>query len=186
MHTSRFYRIELAAVFQNDTGLLGDEGDLIGLNILLLALLVQQTLDDLITADALLKNLSAVIGLHLNILDDLVTLLDTDQGAQFTEALAAGLLNADDLLVIVTAAGGEYQLHIGSSLHDLLENFMDLIGAGGDTAGTGANQNPAIVLLDLRAGRFCRPDQFFSSFHHQPLPLSSAMTASAFSGVMEG
>ena len=146
----------------------------------------QQALDHFIVQNALLNDLCAVLGLNLDVLDDLVTLLDTDQGAQFAEALAAGLLNADDLVVIVTAAGGEYQLDAGSLLYDLFENLMNLVGAGGDTAGTGANQDSAIIFLDCFAGRDCCLSQFFRSLNHQPLPLNSAMSAIAFSGVMEG
>ena len=178
--------VEAAAVLQNDAGLLGDEGDLLGLDVSGLALVVQQPLDDLVAQDTLLKDLLAVLGLHLDILDGFSVLLDADQGAQLTEALAAGLLDADYLLVVVTAAGGEHELHAGGVLDDILKDLMDLVGAGGDTAGAGADQNTAAVAIDLRAGSFRSPDQFFSSFNHQPLPLSSAMTASAFSGVMEG
>ena len=47
-----------------------------------------------------------------------------------------GKFDADYLLVVVTAAGGENQLHTGGVLDDVFKDLMDLVGAGGDTAGT--------------------------------------------------
>ena len=158
--------VKLAAVLQNDPGLLGDEGDFVGLNISFVALLVEQPLDDLVANNALFQNFLAVVGLNLDVLDDLAALLDADQGAQLTEALAAGLLDAYSLVVVVAAAWGEHQLHTGSLLNQFRENFVNLIGAGGDTAGAGADQNPAIIELDLLAGGSLGLHQFFSSLNH--------------------
>ena len=66
----------------------------------------------------------------------------------------------------MAAAGGEHQLHTIGLLDEIGENFMNFVGAGGDTAGAGADQNPAIILLDLLAGSFLGLGQFFNSLNH--------------------
>ncbi len=43
---------------------------------------------------------------------------------------------------------------------------MDLVGAGGNAAGAGADQDPAIIMLDLLTGSRLGLYQFFSSLNH--------------------
>ena len=180
------FRIELAAVFQNDSGLLGNEWDLVGRYISLVALFVKEPFQCLVTQDALFKNLCAVVGLHLDVLGHLIALLDPNQGAQLAEALAAGFLNANQLFVLGFIVGSELQFHIGGFLHQGLENFVNLVGTGGNTAGTGADQDTAVITIQVRKSSLAHLNQLFNVLNHQPLPLNSAINASAFSGVMEG
>ena len=180
------FGVELAAVFQNNPGLLRDEGNFIGLNVDLFALLVEQALDDLVAQNALFHDLGAVLGLNLYVLNDLVALLDTHQRAKLAESLTARLLDADDRLAVVAAAGREHQLDAGGLLYQIFKQLMDLMGAGRDTAGAGADQNPAGIALNLQLRLNAGLIQFFTSSDHQPFPLNSAINANAFSGVMEG
>jgi hypothetical protein len=43
---------------------------------------------------------------------------------------------------------------------------MDLVGAGGDTAGTGADQNPAVIGIQLRNGSFPCLREFIHILNH--------------------
>ena len=67
--------------------------------------MIQQPLDCFVAEDRFFHDIFTVFRLHFDVLDDLVTLLNTDQGAQFAEALAAGLLDTDGLFFVITAAG---------------------------------------------------------------------------------
>ena len=180
------FRIDLAAVFQNDSGLLGNEGDLVGRYVGLVALLVKEPLQNLVSQNALFKNLGTVVGLNLDVLGHLIALLDPHQGAQLAEALAAGLLDTNQLLVLGFIVGSKLQLDIGGFLHQGPENFMNLIGTGGNTAGAGADQDTAVITIQVRKSSLAHLNQLFNVLNHQPLPLNSAINASAFSGVMEG
>ena len=67
---------------------------------------------------------------------------------------------------MVTAAGGEHQFDTRGLLDQVGENFVNFVGAGGDTAGAGAHKNPAVIELDFLAGSQLRLRQFFSSLNH--------------------
>ena len=148
--------------------------------------MIQQALDHFITDHGLFDDGFAVLGLNLYILDNLITLLDTDQGSQLTEALAAGLFHANSLLIMMAAAGRKYQLHAVGVLYQLLKDLMDLVGAGSNTAGAGTNQNPAVIIRQVGGCLRTHLGQFRVIFDHHALPLSSAISARALSGFMEG
>ena len=100
------------------------------------------------------------------ILNDLVALLNPDQGAKFTEALTAGFLDTNRSLLMMAAAGREHQLHAGGFSHQIFKNFMNSVGTGGNTAGTGANQNPAVIGSQLRSGSFSCLGEFLVIANH--------------------
>ena len=128
--------------------------------------MIQQPLDDLVPHYGLFDNFFAVLGLDLNVLDDLVTLLNTDQGAQFAEALAAGLLNANSVLFVMAAARRKYQFYAGGLFYQIFKDLMDLIGTGGNTAGAGANQDPAIIGIQLCNSSFSCLREFIHIVNH--------------------
>ena len=158
--------VELAAVFQNNPGLLGNKGNFLRLDVGHLVLLVEQPLNDLVADDALFQNFLAVVRLNLDILNDPAVLLNPHQGAQLAEALAAGFLYAYRLALMLTAAGGEYQLHALGLIHQFAEKLVNSMGAGGNTAGTGANQDPAVIVFDVLAGRALGLSQFLNRLNH--------------------
>ena len=67
---------------------------------------------------------------------------------------------------MLTAAGGEYQLHALGLIHQLAEKLVNSMGAGGNTAGAGANQDPAVIVLDVLAGRALGLSQFLNRLNH--------------------
>ena len=103
--------IQLAAVFQNNAGLLCHKGNFTGLNIAVLLVVVQQTFNNIVTNNRVFNDFLAVIHLNLDVLDNLVTLLDSDQRSQLAEALAACLLYAHMLFIFVM--GGKLQRNTG-------------------------------------------------------------------------
>ena len=177
--------VQLAAVFQGNTGLLGDEGDLVGAGVVDPVLAVGHALDGLVAENAALKQLLAVVQAHLDALDDLVALLDPDQGAQLADALTAGALDAHRVLAFGMMA--EFHGDVGAVPGDFQEFFIDLLGAGGDTAGAGADQNPTFAILDGLPGRGAERLQGLSRFDsHTPSPLSLSISSSTASGVIRG
>ena len=146
--------------------MLGNKGNFLRLDVGHLVLLVEQPLNDLVADDALFQDLLAVVRLNLDILNDPAVLLNPHQGAQLAEALAAGFLYAYRLALMLAAAGGEYQLHALGLIHQLAEKLVNSMGAGGNTAGAGANQNPAVIVLDVLAGRALGLGQFLNRLNH--------------------
>ena len=67
---------------------------------------------------------------------------------------------------MLAAAGGEYQLHALGLIHQLAEKLVNSMGAGGNAAGAGANQDPAVIVLDVLAGRALGLSQFLNRLNH--------------------
>ena len=147
--------------------------------------MVQQPLDHIAAQNGLFIDFLAVLRLDLHVLDHLVAFLDTHQRAKLTEALAAGLFHAD-IGPVMVIMGREDQIDFRVIRNQIFQQLVDLIRTGGNTAGTGANQHAAIVAVQFRNGFFPFTGQIFNILDHQPLPLNSAISARAFSGVMAG
>ena len=177
--------VQLAAVLQGNAGLLGHEGDLFGLGVEFAVLAVCMVIQDLVAQDAALKDLLAVLFLDTDQLDDLVAFLDTDQGAQLTDALTAGALDTDGMGVGVV--GLEFHGYIGIIPGDIHHFVVDLLGTGGNTAGTGADQNAAGIIINGGLGGSAQLLQGFSSLNFQfPSPLSFSTSSTTDSGVIRG
>ena len=83
--------VDMATVFQNQTGLTGVEGDLFLSGVYLAIFLVQQALYRLAAQDGGLVDLLAILRLYLQI--QVVVGLDTNQGTHFTETVTATLVD---------------------------------------------------------------------------------------------
>ena len=141
------FRIQLAAVFQHNSGLLCNKGNFAGLNVFLLSLVIEQPLQNDIAQNRLLENVPAVLRLHLYILNDLVALLNPHQGAKLTEALAAGFLYANQFVVFGFLMGSKLQKNARGFLYQLLKQLVDFVASGGNAARTGADQNTAVISI---------------------------------------
>ena len=127
------FRIKFATVFQNDSCLFCDKRDILWSAAYLTAFLIKQSLDCLVSLNALFKNLLAVFDLNLCVLDYVVTLLDTNQRSKFTDTLTSGFLHTYVCIFVMRSKFNTYSRGI---LGDLQEFLINLLGTGRYTSGT--------------------------------------------------
>ena len=132
--------VDAAGIFQDQTGLLAVEGDVLLAGIDLAVLLVGQALDQLTADDGLVHDLFAVLELDLGVEPALGH--EADQGTHLAEAVTSALFEADSLLVVVFLH--EVDVYGKTALlHQLLEPVIDLQGSAGDTSGSAADKDAA-------------------------------------------
>ena len=76
---------------------------------------IEQTIHHIVAKNSGLENLLAVFDLDFYILDDFITLLNTNQRPQLTKALTSGLLDAH-MLMLAFIMGSKIQYNTRSIL----------------------------------------------------------------------
>jgi len=172
--------VDMAAVFQHQTGLLGIEGDLLLRGIDLLPLMIHEPLHPLPLQDGLFKNLLTVALLHLQV--EVAVRLNPHQGTHFAEAVAAAFVDAD--LPRGFGMGdfrADFHLYVRLSGRQFLHALIQSGGAAGKAAGAAADENAALLLLQslltLRSDLLKLKTVFNSRHAVPPLPLSGGSSA---------
>lgn len=143
MYSSDVFGVAGAAVLQHHPVLL-----LIERNVLLPGIghavqTVHQAVDDLAAQNGLFQDLVAVLGLDVDVHN--AHGLDVDQGAHLAEAVAAAHLDVQALFLVGVVLEADVHRQIPAFALGP-EVFIDLHGAAGDAAGTGADQHGGGLL----------------------------------------
>ena len=104
---------------------------------------VHQAVDDLAAQNGLFQDLVAVLGLDVDVHD--AHGLDVDQGTHLAEAVAAAHLDVQALFLVGVVLEADVHRQIPAFALGP-EVFIDLHGAAGDAAGTGADQHRGGLL----------------------------------------
>ena len=137
----QIFRVGVAAGLENDALLLFIEGDIVVLDVGGVCELVQKALDDFAVEDGLFEDLLAVLRMDVGVENALG--LDLNQRTHLAEALTAASLEVERVLAALFA-----QRHTGLELPlqaKLLKLIINLHCAARDTAGTGADENHALL-----------------------------------------
>ena len=135
------FRVGVAAGLENDALLLFIEGDIVVLDVGGVRELVQKALDDFAVEDGLFEDFLAVLRMDMGIENAFG--LDLNQRSHLAEALTAAPLEVKRVLAALFA-----QRHTGLELPllaKLLKLIINLHCAARDTAGTGADENHALL-----------------------------------------
>ena len=126
------------AALEHHPVLLFIKGDILLTGVGYAVLVVGQAVDNFAAQKGALYDLVAVLGLYPDIHD--AQGLDVDQAAHFAEAMAAAHFNVEALFLL--AVVGKAHIDAEAPLLALVaEIFIDLHGAAGDAAGTGADKH---------------------------------------------
>ena len=104
---------------------------------------VHQAVDDLAAQNGLFQDLVAVLGLDVDVHN--AHGLDVDQGAHLAEAVAAAHLDVQALFLVGVVLEADVHRQVPAFALGP-EVFIDLHGAAGDAAGTGADQHGGGLL----------------------------------------
>ena len=180
------FRVDVAAVLKHAAGLTLVKRDILLPLIELAAPIVAEALDELPAEDGLLNDLLHVADLALGVQPALG--LDAHQRSHLAKAVAAGLFQADGVVVVLGQGdlAGDAEL-----IHALFELMIDVQVAAGDTARAAADKD--LPLFRLACGHVLGLQRaellqgFDSLTHYAPsFARSSSIRSAAFSGVMDG